>query len=165
MEGRPLPAFLPRLRDRLLYHDYHAAKATKSTLRQGNLFPGHIRDGGDEVKEEKSIHTDSTSELLNKGDKSGFESEEDLGAAAGPMHVDGHSVGIELDELNLDMLLNEQLPAHSTAVIALSSLLFRVDEMIDITRTLCGQATFRGYEGLQQDYLDREEKAIGGVRP
>lgn len=33
--------------------------------------------------------------------------------------------------------------------------------MADIVRTLCGEATFQGYEALQQDYLDREEKCIG----
>jgi len=71
--------------------------------------------------------------------------------------IDGITIGIELD-----VLLDEQLPAHSTAVVALSSLISRADEAIDIIRTLCGEATFRGYEYLQQDYLDREERAVGG---
>jgi hypothetical protein len=39
----------------------------------------------------------------------------------------------------------------------------RIDEMADIVRILCGEATFQGYESLQQDYLDREERNIGGV--
>ena len=33
--------------------------------------------------------------------------------------------------------------------------------MADIVRTLCGEASFRGYENLQKDYLDREEKVHG----
>ena len=33
--------------------------------------------------------------------------------------------------------------------------------MTDIVRTLCGEASFRGYENLQKDYLDREEKIYG----
>lgn len=37
----------------------------------------------------------------------------------------------------------------------------RIDEMIDVVELLCGEATFQGYELLQQDYLDQEEKAIG----
>lgn len=109
MDGRPLPAFLPKLRDRLVYHEYHTAKTMKPSFAQANFFPGRFGEKEDGEKEEKekdkSVHTDSSSELLAKGDKSGFESEEDIGAAAGPVHVDGHSVGIELDELTLDMLL------------------------------------------------------------
>ena len=34
--------------------------------------------------------------------------------------------------------------------------------MVDIVSTLCGQATFRGYENLQRDYMDREARALGG---
>lgn len=34
--------------------------------------------------------------------------------------------------------------------------------MVDIVSTLCGQATFKGYDTLQRDYMDREEKALGG---
>ena len=34
--------------------------------------------------------------------------------------------------------------------------------MVDIVSILCGQATFRGYENLQRDYMDREERALGG---
>ena len=65
------------------------------------------------------------------------------------------------------------------AIVALSSLIFvssfvavsrstlidlslqRIDEMIDVVELLCGEATFQGYEMLQQDYLDQEERAIG----
>lgn len=106
---------------------------------------------------------DSSSEMGKAAkDKDGEESDDEIVLAAGPAHVDGSTMGIELDELTLDVLLDEQLPQYSTAVIAVSSMIARVDEMIDIVGTLCGQATFRGYETLQQDYLDREERAIGG---
>jgi len=81
--------------------------------------------------------------------------------AAGPTTVDGSSIGIELDELTLDVLLDEQLPVHSTAIVALSTLISRIDEMINIIELLCGEASFQGYELLQHDYLDREERAIG----
>jgi hypothetical protein len=37
----------------------------------------------------------------------------------------------------------------------------RIDEMIDVVELLCGEATFQGYELLQRDYLDQEERAIG----
>lgn len=37
----------------------------------------------------------------------------------------------------------------------------RIDEMIDIVELLCGEASFQGYELLRQDYLDREERALG----
>jgi hypothetical protein len=37
----------------------------------------------------------------------------------------------------------------------------RVDEATDIVRKLCGEATFKGYETLQQVYID-QEKAVGG---
>ncbi|KDR68787.1 hypothetical protein GALMADRAFT_78068 [Galerina marginata CBS 339.88] len=138
MNGHALPAYLPKLRDRIVYHEVHS--------RNGKRWKG--------------VETDSASEV---GLKAGAEAvDEEIVMAAGPANVDGSSIGIELDDLTLDVLLNEQLPAHSTAVVALSSLISRVDEMIDIIQTLCGQATFRGYDALQRDYLDREEKAAGG---
>ena len=37
-----------------------------------------------------------------------------------------------------------------------------IDQMADIVRILCGEATFKGYEDLCRDYLDEEEKAYGG---
>lgn len=40
----------------------------------------------------------------------------------------------------------------------------RIDEMSDIVRILCGQATFQGFEALQQDYLDQEERNLGSPR-
>jgi len=80
---------------------------------------------------------------------------------AHPEDVHDSSAGIEADELTLDVLLDEHLPAHSTAIIALSSLISRVDETTDIVRKLCGESTFKGYETLQQFYID-QEKAVGG---
>ncbi|PPQ95766.1 hypothetical protein CVT26_015853 [Gymnopilus dilepis] len=158
MNGNPLPAYLPKLRDRLVYHEYHAG-------RQAQLTP-FLRSIGSTQRVAASQSTGSSSSDLNKGQNASRgdteHDEEVLLRTAGPAHVDGSSMGIELDELTLDILLDEQLPAHSTAVIAFSSLISRIDEMVDIVSTLCGQATFRGYENLQRDYMDREERALGG---
>ena len=33
--------------------------------------------------------------------------------------------------------------------------------MADIVATLCGEASFRGYENLNRDFLDKEEKDYG----
>jgi len=148
MGGHPLPAYLPKLKDRLIYHECHAGK------RSTNPW----------LPPPQNLRTDSGSEIGKAAskDKEAEDTDEEIMLAAGPTHVDGSTIGIELDELTLDVLLDEQLPAHSTAIIAVSSLLGRVDEMIDIIGTLCGQPTFNGYEAHQRDYLDREERAIGG---
>ncbi|KAF9560292.1 hypothetical protein CPC08DRAFT_708223 [Agrocybe pediades] len=154
MQGHPLPAYLPKLRDRLLYHEYHAGRRTTPS------FP-NVRSMSGAAPAEKSLDTDSNSDLAQSSTKDKV-ADDELTRDAGPVHVDGSPMGIEVEELTLDLLLDEQLPAHSTAIVALSSLISRVDETIDLVRNLCGEATFRGYELLQQDYLDREERAIGG---
>ncbi|KAG6910622.1 hypothetical protein DXG01_009131 [Tephrocybe rancida] len=58
--------------------------------------------------------------------------------------------------------LDTELPAHATALVALSSIITLVDEMAVIVRDLCGEMTFQGFTDFQRDFLGREEKAIGG---
>ena len=71
--------------------------------------------------------------------------------------------------------------SFSVAMVALSSLisvsslrrsspilstyqpdLQRIDEVMDIVELLCGEATFQGFDLVQQDYLDQEERLVGG---
>ncbi|KAF8168489.1 hypothetical protein B0H34DRAFT_816566 [Crassisporium funariophilum] len=143
MNGHPLPAYLPKLRDRLIYHEYHSGRRLNPSLGRIGLTKPRYESDSDEVNED--------------GASSAGSSEHQLDCSAG--RVDGSSIGLE--ELTLDVLMDEQLPAHSTAVVALSSIISRIDEMAEIVRTLCGEATFAGYESLQRDYLDREERAYG----
>ncbi|KAF8972504.1 hypothetical protein BDZ97DRAFT_1722616 [Flammula alnicola] len=155
MQGQSLPAYLPHLRDRLVYHEYHSGGRSLNPTLFKTFAP---RMGGDE--KQRSLHTDSSSEE-EKIVKRREDEETEVEDAAGPANLDGSSMGFEGDQLTLDLLLDEQLPAHSTAVVAISGVISRVDEMIDIVRGLCGEVPFRGYESLQLDYLDREERAVG----
>ena len=78
------------------------------------------------------------------------------------------------------MSLGQLFSSLPTAIVAFSSLISvrflyfftsynqlnlaifqRIDEMAEIVCTLCGEATFQGYESLHQDYLDREERNVG----
>lgn len=207
MGGHTLPAQLPRLRDRLVYHEYHSGGRFLNTiLYNSSTSRGSALDSASKAHQENDVRRDGT--------------HEDTEHAAGPSHVDGSNIGLEPDQLTLDVLFvsgssptncpdncwrrlgcffrtnnclftppvqvhfsNEKGPTltvrHSTAIVAFSSLVTvwfplpfhfasiinfckqRIDEMADIVRTLCGEATFQGYEALQQDYLDREEKCIG----
>ncbi|KAF8798312.1 hypothetical protein BYT27DRAFT_7177807 [Phlegmacium glaucopus] len=140
LTGRPLPACLPKLRDRLLYHECHK---------------GHLRPA---AQRQTVYESDSDEGLEKKQSTESSATEKELDFSGGK--VDGSSIGLE--ELTLDVLLDEQLPAHSTAIVALSSIITRIDEVAGIVRILCGEASFRGYENLQRDYLDREEKTHGG---
>jgi len=134
--GHPLPGALPRLRDRGVYHQRHAA---------------HIDFHNRPVADKKSSDSSSESEDIDSDDG-------DLEYAA--HKVDGSSIGFE--EMTLDILMDEQLPAHSTALVALSSIISLVDEITVIVRDLCGEQTLSGFDNLRRDFLGREEKAIGG---
>ncbi|RDB27383.1 Uncharacterized protein C57A7.05 [Hypsizygus marmoreus] len=74
--------------------------------------------------------------------------------------IDGSTLGFE--ELSLDILMDEQLPAHATALVALSNVVSLVDEMSEIVKDLCGELTFHGFQEFQKDFVGREEKVIGG---
>ena len=91
MDGHQLPAYLPKLRDRLVYHEYHARGRPMNQvllnsldLRQGIYRPG-----------DKGSQTDSSSE----------DREEEIQRAAGPTNVDGSAIGLDLNQLTLDTLL------------------------------------------------------------
>ncbi|KAF4566562.1 hypothetical protein EYR36_011993 [Pleurotus pulmonarius] len=131
--GYPVPASLPRLRDRLIYHDRHMFAHGQSSF----LSP-------QKSSEKKG--------LLNDG----YSSTTGLDPSAN--EVDGVTIGFE--ELTLDVLMDDQLPAHSTAVLAISSMLAIIDEVADIIRILCGETSFEGIGILHQEYLDREEAML-----
>lgn len=93
MDGHPLPAYLPKLRDRLVYHEYRArGRSVNPVLFSSlDLRPGIYRPGdkGSRSQTEASLE----------------EREEEIRLAAGPTNVDGSTIGIERDKLTLDILL------------------------------------------------------------
>ncbi|KAJ8703361.1 hypothetical protein PTI98_001988 [Pleurotus ostreatus] len=128
--GHPVPASLPRLRDRLIYHDRHMFAHEQSV-------PLSLKDDN-----EKAEPGHASTKALDPS----------------PNKVDGVTIGFE--ELTLDVLMDDQLPAHSTAVLAISSVLGIVDEIADIIRILCGETSFEGISALHQEYLSREEAML-----
>ncbi|CAA7266342.1 unnamed protein product [Cyclocybe aegerita] len=147
-DGHPLPAYLPTLRDRLIYHEYHprghhsslysriVQKARPVAAQKLNL---DLKLGEKPNSSGRDLHIPGS---FSEADSY---TEVEMRKAASPAKVDGSSMGLDMEELTLDVLMDEQLPAHSTAVVAFSSLITRIDEMTEI-----------------QYYLDREERAIGG---
>ncbi|KAJ7027016.1 hypothetical protein C8F04DRAFT_1123608 [Mycena alexandri] len=134
-DGHPLPASLPCLRERLMYHE--------ALIRSMDWQ----RPGEPAKKVDIPEDTDSETEISE--------------FVAGK--VEGASIGFE--ELSLSVLMDEQLPTHSTAVIALGSVLTLIDEIGVIVRELCGQTTFRGFDTLHREFLGREEAALGMLPP
>ncbi|KAG6901993.1 hypothetical protein C0995_005793 [Termitomyces sp. Mi166 len=122
MGARPLPPGLPRLRDRIVYHE------------RMNPVSGSCR--------RPSYAGPNKPDLDDVADK-----------------IDGSSLGFL--EMSLDVLKDGELPAHATALVALSSIITLVDEMTAIIRDLCGEMTFQGFVQFQRDFLGKEEKAIG----
>ncbi|KAF4605805.1 hypothetical protein EYR40_004595 [Pleurotus pulmonarius] len=131
--GYPVPASLPRLRDRLIYHDRHMFAHGQSSFLSPQKY-----------SEKKGLPDN------------GYSSTTGLDPSANK--VDGVTIGFE--ELTLDVLMDDQLPAHSTAVLAISSMLAIIDEVADIIRILCGETSFEGIGILHQEYLDREEAML-----
>jgi len=86
-----------------MYHEYHVGKRALPN------FP-RIATIGLPIPTEKSLKADSSSEI----DARDKVADEELSRDAGPLNVDGSPIGIEVDDLSLDLLLDEQLPAHST---------------------------------------------------
>ncbi|KAG6828854.1 hypothetical protein H0H92_006561 [Tricholoma furcatifolium] len=118
--AHPLPPSLPRLRDRIVYHE-----------RMNPATGGRY-----------SSATANEQMNLDNVDQ-----------------VDGSSIGFEV---SLDLLKDPELPAHATALVALSAIITFTDEMTAIVRDLCGEMTFQGFAEFQREFLGREEKAIGG---
>ncbi|KAH8835963.1 hypothetical protein DL96DRAFT_1576215 [Flagelloscypha sp. PMI_526] len=76
----------------------------------------------------------------------------------GNLHVDGSSIGLQ--DLNWALMLDDQLPVHSTAVTSVSNMVRILDEMVPIVRDLCGTTSFHGYDELYATTLQREEDAL-----
>ncbi|KAK7008046.1 hypothetical protein R3P38DRAFT_3211693 [Favolaschia claudopus] len=136
-DGHPLPASLPCLRERLVYHESLIRSMNRNARRVDMPLPV-------ERDEDSSDSEDSDSETHAE-------------FVAGK--VNGASIGFE--ELSLSVLMDEQLPTHSTAVVALGSFLSLIDEITVIVRELCGQTTYRGFDSLHQQFQGREEAAMG----
>ncbi|KAF9042212.1 hypothetical protein BJ165DRAFT_257137 [Panaeolus papilionaceus] len=198
--GTPLPPYLPKLRERLLYHEQrsgHGGFRPSRLLRNPGAGPYSVMGGEkvdrvqtvgvrglleDEEYEEKELESlDGDGDILDDldvgvdgdgdTDVKGSTTPTTAGATTTvggdddshkirPEKIDGVTMG--LDEITLDTLLDEQLPAYSTAIVALSSIIFRIDAMTGIVRTLCGETTIPGYVNLQRDYFDWEERMVGG---
>ena len=95
MQGHPLPAYLPKLRDRLVYHEFHTGRRSNPSLIK-SIFSRPGTSGAKEMeKGQEATETDPTSQVSR-----GVNAQ-----TAGPATVDGSSIGIELDELTLDVLL------------------------------------------------------------
>ncbi|KAG5725819.1 hypothetical protein E4T56_gene2441 [Termitomyces sp. T112] len=122
MGARPLPPGLPRLRDRIVYHE-------RMNPVSGSRRPSYA-----------GLNRPDLDDVADK--------------------IDGSSLGFV--EMSLDVLKDGELPAHATALVALSSIITLVDEMTAIIRDLCGEMTFQGFVEFQRDFLGKEEKAIGG---
>ncbi|KAG5654141.1 hypothetical protein H0H81_006852 [Sphagnurus paluster] len=124
-----LPPSLPKLRDRIVYHERLAPRG----------YPGAKK-----VYDAPSSDTDSdtNAELDLVADK-----------------VDGSSIGFQ--EISLDILKDAQLPAHATALVAISNMISLADEMTAVIRDLCGEMTFQGFTQFHRDFLGREEQALG----
>ncbi|KAL0954522.1 hypothetical protein HGRIS_003489 [Hohenbuehelia grisea] len=120
-----LPAGLPRLHERLIYHDRHSLTAAHSRGASTNSNAAEIS--------------------LDELDPS-------------PEKIDGASIGF--DELSLDLLMDEQLPAHATAVIAISRIIGCLDDIAGIIRDLCGETSYEGISALHQEYVGREERGL-----
>ncbi|KAJ7250170.1 hypothetical protein B0H12DRAFT_1121038 [Mycena haematopus] len=133
--GHPLPASLPCLRERLVYHE----SLIRSMARNANARQVAVTLPAEDSDSEVS-DLDTHAEFV--GGK-----------------VEGASIGFEA--LSLSVLMDEQLPTHSTAVVALGAFLTLIDEIGAIVRELCGQSTFRGFDALHHEFLGREEAAMG----
>lgn len=134
--AQPIPGVLPRIRDRMVYHERHreaygARRAPRAHLRtQASERTRAANDGGIQ-----------TEELDFSGGK-----------------IDGSSIGFE--QLTLDVLMDSQLPAHSTAVLALANIVALLDENAATIRELCGETSLSGIEYLRDEYLSREERVV-----
>ncbi|KAI5832414.1 hypothetical protein K523DRAFT_344860 [Schizophyllum commune Tattone D] len=130
--AQPIPGVLPRIRDRMVYHERHK-----------EAYGAHAR--GIHPRVQESRPQTGTEENVEELDFSGGK-------------VDGSTIGFE--QLTLDVLLDDQLPAHCTAVLALSSIVGLLDENANIVRELCGETRLAGIEYLRDQYLSREENTI-----
>ncbi|KIY48354.1 hypothetical protein FISHEDRAFT_43559 [Fistulina hepatica ATCC 64428] len=123
--GRPLPGNLPKLRDRVVYHERHL-----------QAHGGHV------------VPPPSDAGSVTESDELDF--------SAGK--VDGSSIGFE--QLSLQVLMEDQLPVHSTGVYIRSVVECLVDQLTEIVGDLCGTVNMRGFDLLQDEYIGSEERAV-----
>jgi hypothetical protein len=102
MQGHPLPAYLPKLRDRLVYHEFHSGRRSNPSLIKSMFSRPITSDVKGVEKGQGTSELDPTSQVTRGGNT----------PTAGPETVDGSSIGIELDELTLDVLLVSLRIAH-----------------------------------------------------
>ncbi|PBK89280.1 hypothetical protein ARMGADRAFT_1167595 [Armillaria gallica] len=131
--ARPLPPAFLSLKDRIIYHE-RRSKAVRQKHAQ-------IQEEG---RDDDSVSSDSD-----------VEDSTDLV----PEKVDDTKIGIK--ELTIRLLMDPHLPAHSTAVIALSSVMTLLDDISGIIKDLCGETSFASLDTLHRRFLTFEEEALG----
>ncbi|TFK67683.1 hypothetical protein BDN72DRAFT_87052 [Pluteus cervinus] len=142
--GDPLPPSLPRLRDRVVYHERHIGRHDLPSPLQSPRRAS--------VPQKMASEDDDSVDSAADSDT--------LGLLAG--RYDGASIGVS--ELSLHVLNDDQLPAHSTALVAFSTLISLIDEFSETVKELVGETSFKGFRELQREYIGREERNID-LRP
>ena len=93
MQGHALPAYLPNLKERLVYHaEIHTGRRSMNSSLIRSMFPRAFSLGTENVQ---AAETDSFAEGSSGGNA----------PIAGPTIVNGSSTGMELEDLTLDVLL------------------------------------------------------------
>jgi len=92
MQGHALPAYLPKLKERLVYHEIHTGRRSMNSSLIRSMFSRPFSLATENVQ---TAETDSISEGSSGGNA----------PIAGPAIVDGPSTGMELEDLTLDVLL------------------------------------------------------------
>ena len=92
MQGHTLPAYLPKLRERLVYHEIHTGRRSINSSLIRSMFSQPLSTGTENVQ---AAETDSSLEGSSGSNA----------PIAGPETVDGSSTGMELEDLTLDVLL------------------------------------------------------------
>lgn len=91
-QGHALPAYLPKLKERLVYHEIHTGRRSMNSSLIRSMFSRPLSTGTENIQ---AAETDSS---LEKSSGSNA-------PIAGPEMVDGSSTRMELDDLTLDVLL------------------------------------------------------------
>ncbi|KIY71039.1 hypothetical protein CYLTODRAFT_435413 [Cylindrobasidium torrendii FP15055 ss-10] len=136
--GTPLPPAMPTLRDRLLYHAGHTGRPTHEVDPQEKIDVNVIAGDG-----EGSVDGDAAESSV-------------VGSDAAPQKVDGATIGFK--ELSLNLLMDPQLQPHSTAIVALSTIVNLVDEITSVVKDLCGETSFPSLDVLHRRWLTMEEE-------
>ena len=92
MQGHAQPAYLPKLRERLVYHEVQAGRRSMNSSLIRSMFSSSISTGTEHVQ---VAAMDSSSEGSSGGNA----------PIVDPAIVDESSTGMELEDLTLDVLL------------------------------------------------------------